>query len=566
MPLASSVPELCMDSNLRQWSIAFVKDGKRGAPVPLSDGVSTLGRDPSNSIRLPDSSVSRFHADLRELPDGVQVRDVKSRNGIKVNGVPRKSAMLQPGDAVDVGIYRFELVAVAGAARARAVADPGQTAAAYEQTIPHRSPITGQGTERLLSMLSHVCFWVAEDLDKEQLLPRLLGLLRDGFNAVEAHLYTARAELQAFAAETMRDRPAVKLAPYLAEKCQALAEASLVSGEKVRRHQQRVGNYNYLVGPLRSADEPGAKTAFLLLIRPDDWADFTAQDKVVLQAICQLWVRAQGRVQQVQALKRENAVLKQKTGAGAALIGAGSVMQKLRERLAKVAGTKATVLIQGETGSGKEVVAQALHDLSPRSAGPFVKLNCAAMPEGLIESELFGHVKGAFTDAKSHHDGKFVQANGGTLFLDEIGEMPLTVQAKLLRAIETGEIEPVGGEKTKKVDVRIVAATHRDLAKMAADGQFRQDLLYRLNVVQVRVPPLREHPEDLPELAAHFLGQFCAENGLADLVFGKEALAGLALHPWPGNVRELRNVVQRCAIEAGGMRIEAEEVRGHLRG
>ena len=140
------------------------------------------------------------------------------------------------------------------------------------------------------------------------------------------------------------------------------------------------------------------------------------------------------------------------------------------------------------------------------------------------------------------------------------------MQAKLLRAIETGEIEPVGGEKTKKVDVRIVAATHRDLAKMAADGQFRQDLLYRLNVVQVRVPPLREHPEDLPELAAHFLGQFCAENGLADLVFGKEALAGLALHPWPGNVRELRNVVQRCAIEAGGMRIEAEEVRGHLRG
>ena len=567
MPLASSVPELRMDSNLRQWSIAFVKDGKRGAPVPLSDDVTTIGRDPANSIRLPDSSVSRFHAALRELPDGIQVRDVKSRNGIKVNGVPRKSAMLQPGDAVEVGIYRFELVAAPGAVQPRAIAQPIQTGpTVWEQTIPHRAPVTGQGTERLLSMLSHVCYWVAEDLDKEQLLPRLLGLLRDGFNAVETHLYTAKAELQSFASETAREKPAVKLALYLAEKCQALAEASLVSGEKVRRHQQRVGNYNYLVGPLRPADDPGAKSPFLLLIRPDDWADFTAQDKVVLQAICQLWVRAQGKVQQVQALQRENAVLKQKTGAGAALIGDGDVLQKLRERLAKVAGTKATVLIQGETGSGKEVVAQVLHEMSPRSGGPFVKLNCAAMPEGLIESELFGHVKGAFTDAKSHHDGKFVQANGGTLFLDEIGEMPLAVQAKLLRAIETGEIEPVGGEKTKKVDVRIVAATHRDLAKMVADGQFRQDLLFRLNVITVRVPPLREHPEDLPILANHFLAQFCAENGLADLAFGKDALAELTRHAWPGNVRELRNVVQRCAIEAGGMRIEADEVRGHLRG
>jgi transcriptional regulator with GAF, ATPase, and Fis domain len=248
------------------------------------------------------------------------------------------------------------------------------------------------------------------------------------------------------------------------------------------------------------------------------------------------------------------------------LLGESETVCRLRERLQKIAGTNATVLVQGETGSGKELVARTLHEHGPRASGPFVKVDCAAMPEGLIESELFGHVKGAFTDARAHHEGKFARAHGGTLFLDEIGEMQLSVQAKLLLAIESGEIEPVGGEKTRKVDVRIVAATHRDLDKMVAEGKFRQDLLYRLMVVQVRVPPLREHPGDIAIIARHFLADFCAANGLADLELAPGAVEALSAYSWPGNVRELRNVVQRCAVESTGLLVQAGDVRQALAG
>jgi transcriptional regulator with GAF, ATPase, and Fis domain len=230
-----------------------------------------------------------------------------------------------------------------------------------------------------------------------------------------------------------------------------------------------------------------------------------------------------------------------------------------------VATTRATVLIAGETGSGKEVVAQYLHDHSPRAKERFVKLNCAAIPPTLMESELFGHVKGAFTDAKSDHQGKFQLAHGGTLFLDEIGELPLPIQAKLLRALDSGEVEKLGAERPTKVDVRILAATNRDLRAEVKRGNFREDLLYRLEVATVAVPPLREHAGDIPILAAHFLEKFCAENGLAALQFAPDALAALQKHPWPGNVRELRNVIQRLAMDAAGPQLTPAEVKRALK-
>jgi transcriptional regulator with GAF, ATPase, and Fis domain len=210
------------------------------------------------------------------------------------------------------------------------------------------------------------------------------------------------------------------------------------------------------------------------------------------------------------------------------------------------------------------VAAQFVHYGSTRRDGAFVKVNCAAIPEGLIESELFGHVRGAFTDAKTDRAGKFQQASGGTLFLDEVGELPPGVQSKLLRAIETGEIQQLGSEKSVHADVRIVAATNRDLAALVQGRQFREDLYYRLNVFAVRVPPLREHQEDLPELAEGFLSRFCRENGLAALHFSTKAFTALKAHAWPGNVRELRNVVQRCALECDGSEIGSEEVAAVL--
>jgi transcriptional regulator with GAF, ATPase, and Fis domain len=323
----------------------------------------------------------------------------------------------------------------------------------------------------------------------------------------------------------------------------------IISGHEIAQHQQRVGQFNYLVGPLRGKQPITEKAPFLVLIRPEEWQEFTADDRVLLQAVCLLWSRGKAKASQVQELRDENALLKKKIDSPT-LLGSSAMMESLRAQTRKLAALNVTVLLQGETGSGKEVVAQFLHETSARRAGPFIKVNCAAIPESLFESELFGHVKGAFTDARANRTGKFVQADGGTLFLDEVGEIPLGVQAKLLRAIEAGEVEPLGSEAVSNVNVRIIAATHRNLEEMVRQRQFREDLFYRLNVLNIRVPALREHVGDIDELAPYFLGRFCTESGLPTMEFAPQSLEKLKEYRWSGNVRELRSIVQRCALAA----------------
>ena len=233
------------------------------------------------------------------------------------------------------------------------------------------------------------------------------------------------------------------------------------------------------------------------------------------------------------------------------IVGASAAMEELLRQVRKVAPLKTTVLVEGESGTGKELVARALHELSPRASFAFVAVNCGAIPAELIESELFGHVKGAFTDAHRNKKGLAAEADGGTLFLDEIGELPLGLQVKLLRFLEDEEVRPVGDTRSRKVDVRVVAATARDLRRAVAEGEFREDLFYRLNVVGLRLPPLRERPEDVPALAAHFLARFARlRPELPPPSFSEEALAALAAHRWPGNVRELEHVVERAVVLA----------------
>ncbi|PTW63419.1 two component Fis family sigma54 specific transcriptional regulator [Breoghania corrubedonensis] len=223
-------------------------------------------------------------------------------------------------------------------------------------------------------------------------------------------------------------------------------------------------------------------------------------------------------------------------------------MIELRDTINKVARSQATVLVHGESGTGKELVAAAIHYGSPRSEGPFVRVNCAAIPEGLLESEFFGHEKGAFTGAVSRRRGRFEQAEHGTLFLDEIGEMPRELQVKLLRVLQEREFERVGGESTIRTDVRVVVATNRDLEAMVREGTFRQDLFFRLNVVSLKTIPLRERPEDIQLLANHFLERFCAENTVTIRGFDDAAMECLLAYSWPGNVRELANAVERAVI------------------
>ncbi|BCD96897.1 sigma-54-dependent transcriptional regulator [Marinagarivorans cellulosilyticus] len=261
-------------------------------------------------------------------------------------------------------------------------------------------------------------------------------------------------------------------------------------------------------------------------------------------------------------IKRDKAAATQKALIGEnqtqieGMIGTSPVMKELYAKIHKVAPTGATVLINGETGTGKELVAKALHTESPRKSAAIISVNCAAIPDTLIEAELFGHEKGAFTGAASTREGLVAAADGGTLFLDEIGELPLEAQARLLRVLQEGEVRPLGSVESHKVDVRLVAATHRDLGKLAKEGLFREDLYFRINVVQLKLPPLRERGKDILSLAETFVRRYCHQVGKALLTLSPEAVQVVTTYRWPGNIRELENAIQRAVILCDGDQID----------
>ena len=246
------------------------------------------------------------------------------------------------------------------------------------------------------------------------------------------------------------------------------------------------------------------------------------------------------------------------------IIGSHPAMVELYKMVSRVAGTKSSVLIMGESGTGKELIARTIHEASPRSDRPFVAVNCTSLSETLLESELFGHVKGAFTGAIERRPGLFLEANRGTVFLDEVGDMSLSMQSKLLRVLQEEEVKPVGGNETIPVDVRVVAATHQDLDALVRAGRFRVDLYYRLHVVALRVPSLRERREDIPVLAEHFLREYAARSNRVVRGFSTRAMEALLAHPWPGNVRELENVVERAVALAPGSTVEESDLPDKL--
>jgi len=259
-------------------------------------------------------------------------------------------------------------------------------------------------------------------------------------------------------------------------------------------------------------------------------------------------------------LQEENERLRDTVRSRFEIVGASYAIRAVTEKIELVARTPARVLITGENGTGKELVARAIHSNSPRAREPFIEVNCAAIPAELIESELFGHMKGSFTGAVQDRAGKFEQADGGTLFLDEVGDMSLAAQAKVLRVLQDGVVTRIGGSKPVRVDVRVLSATNKNVETEIAAGRFREDLFYRLNVVPIHVPPLRERREDIPLLVAHFIGQLTRQGGLAPRAITDEAVTRLSQLDWPGNVRELRNTIERLLILSSGPRISADDV------
>ncbi len=265
-------------------------------------------------------------------------------------------------------------------------------------------------------------------------------------------------------------------------------------------------------------------------------------------------------VLKLQRLESENRQLRQRLGKHE-IVWTGETMKRVMAQVERVAASETRVCILGETGTGKELVARALHEKSPRAEGPFITLNCAAVPAELIESELFGHEKGSFTGAAGRHIGKFEQAERGSIFLDEIGDMPVPMQAKLLRVLEEGEVERIGGDKPVAVNVRVIVATHRSLENLVRDGKFRQDLFHRIYVFPLVLPPLRERREDIPALVEHFAAQVCGQNYWKPIPFSADAIEALQAQPWPGNVRELRNVVERLMLLASDGGVDGNTVQ-----
>jgi two-component system NtrC family response regulator len=331
-----------------------------------------------------------------------------------------------------------------------------------------------------------------------------------------------------------------------------------VTGQQVLEHVKR--NFPYIpviimtaFGSIEGAVEAMRIGAFDYIAKP------FANDELLLTV---------EKASRFAAAQRENMLLRQSLEdrfSSENIIGRGKAMQRVLEMVRKAAPTKSTVLVTGESGTGKELVAKAIHYASPRKDAPFISVNCMALASGVLESELFGHEKGSFTGAVARKRGRFEMAHGGTIFLDEIGELSPELQVKLLRVLQERKFERVGGADPIEVDIRILAATNRNLSEAVAAGAFREDLYYRLNVVHIQTPPLREHREDIPILAAHFLERYAKENGKAFKGFSPEAMEYLTAYEWPGNVRQLQNVVERCVVLAGSDMVEVEDLPSEIR-
>ncbi len=595
-----------------------IRDGKKWSDVfRLMPGRTvTIGRSPTNQIVIKEEQASRKHAEIF-LSDGTwTVRDLKSRNGTAV-GDERVTGdrALQPGDVIWIANTQMAFVHDLSTAYDRKifsrveignetitgleVVDDDQATLSSlplePQTITHRrqktkflqddeideedevDPIPKVG--RAAAKLCRLAFELANETTPRGIARMALDSMIDGTHVdAGAVLMVPRAkpkttdpkklEIIAWRSE---NRPEYqRVSKFLAETVLRDGEAVLArdiqddSALGLRDSKGEIHATSVICAPIRMAN----RTIGLIhmystrpegLLDPDD-LEFTLAVAETVGLALRTRYREQKLVADLTKTRSEIDLLRAQLGAENELVGSSPAMLTVHQQIAKAAPSNATVLIRGESGVGKELVARAVHYASPRAKNAFVCLNCAALSESLLESELFGHEKGAFTGATDRKVGKFEAAHKGTLMLDEIGEMSQSIQAKFLRVLEGHLFERVGGNKPIKVDVRVIAATNRDLEKDVRNGTFRKDLFFRLHVVQILVPPLRHRPEDVIELAEYFLQKFNAETKRRILGFTPAARQQLLRYRWPGNVRELRNVIERAVVLAQGDEIDHDEL------
>ena len=513
--------------------------------VPVHDGMS-VGRLRTCDLSLPDTKVSRRHAQLRAHDQALAIVDLGSTHGVTVNGTAAHQHTLRDGDRIQIGETLLTYVDEPdGTSATRFTA---QTLAHAESS--HAAPLA---IERRLLALTKAAARIGAEADDESVARALIASAIEGlgrgrgvvgrFDAQGGH---AR---QVAVAGAHADR--IAISREVIDAVEADQAAVLVSGASERPEtmvRRRVGSA--IAAPILVA----GRVFGIAYVEHDDSGAFDDSDLAFLTALAYL----SGAV--IDA--GERAIPPQGTGAASmGIAGNSPAITRLRAEVDRVAHARDThVVIRGESGTGKELVARALHEHSPRAGAGFVAINCAAVPDTMLESELFGHVRGAFTGAVRDKRGRFQLADQGTLFLDEVAELSAAAQAKLLRAIEEGEVQRVGSEALEWVDVRVISASHKNLRDEVAGGRFREDLYYRLAVVEITVPSLRERTDDIPLLAQQFLVELASRAGSRVTGFTPDALKALRQYVFPGNVRELRNEVERAVILAEGPAITLSDL------
>jgi transcriptional regulator with GAF, ATPase, and Fis domain len=549
--------------------------------LPLAGDEVSIGRDASNAVALADASVSRNHSLLRRDGTTYCVLDLDSRNGTLVNGIPvRDPRPLQSGDRIEIGTSMFVFYETEAAARSgtadvedadtdlRTTVRLDRRDAVYLKPGPVAAGLRPpEVVARETGLLLEAGRLIATGRSVRDLADALLRLVIEGLGADRAALVVVREGAE---------EPALTVGRTRTPECGPVKVSRTVL-ERVLREGHAV---SAAAGPGSDTIDP---TASLLDARVCSFvaAPLLAAERTIgvlyadrcnagprfgedaLQLLMGLSGMAGGAVanlRHLEWLRCERNRVEADLGLDVGLVGESAGMRGVLDFVARVAPTDATVLLQGESGTGKELVARALHRASPRAGAAFVAVACPALSETLLESELFGHEKGAFTGATERKTGRIELAHRGTLFLDEVADLALPLQAKLLRVLQEREFERVGGTRPIKVDVRLVAATNLPLADAVRAGAFRDDLFYRLNVVSLQLPSLRERRDDIPVLAAHFAGRFARTLGKPFAGIAPEARAALMAYEWPGNVRELANAIERALVLGRGDVLRREDL------
>jgi transcriptional regulator with GAF, ATPase, and Fis domain len=558
-----------------------------GDVFPLQQGTRyKLGRAPTNKVMLKDDLCSREHAEVFPEGDGWLIRDLGSLNGTHVNGEAiRRERALRPLDEVRVG--RTRLVFVEELAQLPDVPKPGPAPGERAEGLEIRKrlgqtrylpPTIAEGDDTTHAearvapqQAVSVLYRLALDMAGAAAVTELCELVVDAmFRATPAEVAAVLAqkegrELRPVVHRTRAAGPQTyhKVSNYVSHEVLASKQAVLaenVAADRTLMSRDSITDLkvaSLICAPVLFEDQV---LGLLHLYRTTTQGPLNTDDLEFTLAVARQLGTVWHRLRQQATLTAENRSLKDQLRLESELVGESPSLNHVVQQLARVGATKATVLVRGESGVGKELVARAIHAASPRRDGPFVCINCAALTETLLESELFGHEKGAFTGATDRMVGKFEGADQGTIFLDEIGEMALTTQAKFLRVLEGHTFERVGGNTPIKADVRVVAATNRPLEEAVRSGTFRKDLFFRLQVVQIDVPPLRDRADDIPVLAEHFLKRFARETGRKIKGFTPAALEKLKAYRWPGNVRELRNVIERAVALGAGAELDVPDI------